>query len=88
MCLAAVRRLEDEVRDKNVVVILCGGNIDVNVLGRVIERGLAADADRLRPALDRLVDDLAPTEAYSRPPAHPSVLPAQRAKGLLSNPKK
>lgn len=31
---------------KNVVVPLCGGNIDTTVLGRVIERGLAAD-DRL-----------------------------------------
>lgn len=31
---------------KNVVIPLCGGNIDTTVLGRVIERGLAAD-DRL-----------------------------------------
>jgi hypothetical protein len=28
---------------KNVVVPLCGGNIDTTVLGRVLERGLAAD---------------------------------------------
>jgi threonine dehydratase len=28
---------------KNVVLCLCGGNIDVTVLGRIIERGLAAD---------------------------------------------
>lgn len=32
-----------DIKGKNVVVPLCGGNIDVNVLGRVIERGLAAD---------------------------------------------
>eukprot|EP00966_Prymnesium_polylepis_P016313 376087-Prymnesium_polylepis.1 len=32
-----------DMKGKNVVVPLCGGNIDVNVLGRVIERGLAAD---------------------------------------------
>ena len=28
---------------KKVVLPLCGGNIDTNILGRVIERGLAAD---------------------------------------------
>jgi threonine dehydratase len=28
---------------KNVVILLCGGNIDPNVLSRVIERGLVAD---------------------------------------------
>ena len=30
-------------KGKNVVVPLCGGNIDTTVLGRVIDRGLAAD---------------------------------------------
>jgi len=35
-----------EWKGKNIVVPLCGGNIDTTVLGRVIERGLAAD-DRL-----------------------------------------
>ncbi len=29
-----------DVRGKNVCVLLCGGNIDVNVLSRIIERGL------------------------------------------------
>jgi threonine dehydratase len=29
--------------DKRCVLLLCGGNIDPNVLGRVIERGLVAD---------------------------------------------
>jgi threonine dehydratase len=31
------------IKGKKVVVPLCGGNIDVPVLGRVIDRGLAAD---------------------------------------------
>ena len=33
----------EELKGKNIVVPLCGGNIDTTVLGRVIERGLAAD---------------------------------------------
>lgn len=33
----------DELSGKKVGVILCGGNIDIPVLGRVIERGLTAD---------------------------------------------
>lgn len=32
-----------ELKGKNVVVPLCGGNIDTTVLGRVLDRGLAAD---------------------------------------------
>lgn len=32
-----------DLKDKNIVVPLCGGNIDTTVLGRVLERGLAAD---------------------------------------------
>lgn len=33
---------------KKVVIPLCGGNIDVPVLGRVIDRGLAADMRLVR----------------------------------------
>ncbi|MGH7935576.1 MAG: threonine ammonia-lyase [Chthoniobacterales bacterium] len=33
----------DELKGKRVVILLCGGNIDPNVLSRVIERGLVAD---------------------------------------------
>ncbi|XP_065183163.1 L-threonine ammonia-lyase-like [Sycon ciliatum] len=33
----------DELKGKKVVVPLCGGNIDTTVLGRCLERGLAAD---------------------------------------------
>ena len=32
-----------ELKGKNIIVPLCGGNIDTTVLGRVLERGLAAD---------------------------------------------
>ena len=32
-----------DITGKNIVVPLCGGNIDTTVLGRVLERGLAAD---------------------------------------------
>jgi threonine dehydratase len=45
-----------DLKGKNVVVPLCGGNIDVTVLGRVIERGLAADKRLVRltiPVSDR-----------------------------------
>eukprot|EP00904_Undaria_pinnatifida_P008315 jgi/Undpi1/4613/HiC_scaffold_18.g07967.m1 len=37
-----------ELKGKKVVVPLCGGNIDVPVLGRVIDRGLAADTRLVR----------------------------------------
>jgi hypothetical protein len=33
---------------KKVCVPLCGGNIDTTVLGRIIERGLAADQRLIR----------------------------------------
>jgi len=39
-CLAG---LVPELKGLNVVLPLCGGNIDLNILGRVIERGLASD---------------------------------------------
>jgi threonine dehydratase len=32
-----------ELHGRKVVLPLCGGNIDTNILGRIIERGLAAD---------------------------------------------
>jgi len=43
---ALVQGLCPELEGKKVVVALCGGNIDTTVLGRCLERGLAAD-DRL-----------------------------------------
>jgi len=40
-----------ELKGKKVVVPLCGGNIDITTLGRVIERGLAADRRLVRFAV-------------------------------------
>eukprot|EP00053_Salpingoeca_punica_P009377 m.84039 g.84039 ORF g.84039 m.84039 type:complete len:448 (-) comp15003_c0_seq1:173-1516(-) len=37
-----------ELEGKKVCCVLCGGNIDTTVLGRVIERGLAADGRLVR----------------------------------------
>ena len=45
-----------DIKGKRVLVPLCGGNIDVTVFGRVIERGLAADGRLIRltvPVSDR-----------------------------------
>ena len=36
------------LRGKRVVVVFCGGNIDPNVLGRVIEKGLVAEGRLIR----------------------------------------
>lgn len=38
----------ESLKGKKVVFLLCGGNIDATCLGRVIERGLAADGRYLR----------------------------------------
>lgn len=35
--------LREELRGKRVILPLCGGNIDVNVLSKIIDRGLAKD---------------------------------------------
>jgi threonine dehydratase len=40
---ACLSGLLPELAGKKVVLPLCGGNIDTNILGRIIERGLAAD---------------------------------------------
>ncbi|XP_019632542.1 PREDICTED: uncharacterized protein LOC109476108 isoform X1 [Branchiostoma belcheri] len=40
---AVLAGLLPELKGKRVVIPLCGGNIDTTVLGRCIERGLAAD---------------------------------------------
>jgi len=37
-----------EWKGKTVVVPICGGNIDTTTLGRVIDRGLAADQRLVR----------------------------------------
>jgi threonine dehydratase len=41
--LAAAMQRNLKLEGKKVVLLLCGGNIDVTVISRVIERGLAAD---------------------------------------------
>lgn len=40
--------LYNKFQNKKVCVLLCGGNIDTTVLGRVIDRGLAADSRLIR----------------------------------------
>jgi threonine dehydratase len=50
--LAALMGRTSELDGKKVVLVLCGGNIDVTVLGRIIERGLAADGRLVRFVVD------------------------------------
>lgn len=38
----------DELRGRKVVLLLCGGNIDLSILDRVIDHGLATDGRRWR----------------------------------------
>lgn len=45
VCLAG---LAADLKGKNVVLLLCGGNIDTPILGRVLERGLASDGRLFR----------------------------------------
>ncbi|GFN77273.1 L-threonine ammonia-lyase-like [Plakobranchus ocellatus] len=45
---AIIEGLVPELKGKTVVVALCGGNIDTTALGRVIERGLAAEGRLVR----------------------------------------
>ncbi|CAL1543539.1 unnamed protein product [Lymnaea stagnalis] len=45
---AIIQGLVPELKGKHVVVALCGGNIDTTALGRVIERGLAAEGRLIR----------------------------------------
>jgi threonine dehydratase len=41
--LAAMLQHDLHLQDKTVVLVLCGGNIDLTMISRVIDRGLAAD---------------------------------------------
>jgi threonine dehydratase len=45
---AMLQGLLPELQGKTVVIPLCGGNVDTPVLGRVLERGLAADGRLVR----------------------------------------
>ncbi len=46
--VAVLDQIRKEIKGKKVVIIVCGGNIDVNVLNRVIDRGLIRKGRRLR----------------------------------------
>jgi threonine dehydratase len=46
--IAVLDQIKMEIKGKRVVVIVCGGNIDVNVLNRVIDRGLIRKGRRIR----------------------------------------
>lgn len=46
--VAILDQVRKQIRGKKVAIIVCGGNIDVNVLNRVIDRGLIRKGRRLR----------------------------------------
>ncbi|MFZ9595415.1 MAG: threonine ammonia-lyase [Bdellovibrionia bacterium] len=46
--LAALEQLKKKIRGKKVVLIISGGNIDVNLLSRIIDRGLVCTGRRVR----------------------------------------
>ncbi len=41
--LAAALKIKDQIAGRTIVLVLCGGNIDVTVLSRIIDRGLRVD---------------------------------------------
>jgi threonine dehydratase len=53
--LAVIEQMSDRLKGKKVVAIISGGNIDVNVLARVIDRGLTRAGRRLR--INALISD-------------------------------
>jgi threonine dehydratase len=72
LALAVLPQLGAEIRGKKVVVVVSGGNIDVNVLSRIIDRGMIRAGRRLRAnvlisdrpgSLARLTELLARQEA-------------------------
>ncbi len=46
--LVAAEKLKKKLKGKKVVIVICGGNVDVNVIGRVIDRGLIMSGRRIR----------------------------------------
>jgi threonine dehydratase len=46
--LAALEAMRQRIRGKKVVLIVSGGNIDVNLLARIIDRGLIRSGRRIR----------------------------------------
>ncbi len=45
--LGALDRYRDQLKGKKVVLLVCGGNIDVNLISRIIDRGLIRSGRRL-----------------------------------------
>jgi threonine dehydratase len=45
--LGALDRYQEELAGKRVVLMICGGNIDVNLISRIIDRGLIRSGRRL-----------------------------------------
>lgn len=45
--LGALDRFKSELKGKKVVLVVCGGNIDVNLISRIIDRGLIRSGRRL-----------------------------------------
>jgi len=46
--LAGLIRQKDKFRNKNVVIVVSGGNIDVNVLAKIIDRGMVKSGRLMR----------------------------------------
>jgi threonine dehydratase len=46
--LASLEQMRKQVRGKKVVILVSGGNIDVNLLSRIIDRGLIRAGRRIR----------------------------------------
>lgn len=46
--LAALERVRKKIKGKKIVLLICGGNIDVNLLSRIIDRGLTRSGRRVR----------------------------------------
>jgi threonine dehydratase len=45
--LGALDRYQDKLEGKKVVLVVCGGNIDVNLISRIIDRGLIRSGRRI-----------------------------------------
>jgi threonine dehydratase len=45
--LGALDRYHEQLKGKKVVLLVCGGNIDVNLISRIIDRGLIRSGRRL-----------------------------------------
>jgi threonine dehydratase len=45
--LGALDRYQDQFEGKKVVLVVCGGNIDVNLISRIIDRGLMRSGRRI-----------------------------------------